>query len=294
MGTLLKGTRMTYRILLLFFCLAGAAVFPQDSEIRTRQLWDTSLMSQRPAAPSAAAAPKQTKTPAAAPVRGLVGVTVWELRPSRSTDRRDIRALIQEDGRETEETPQRIPADSPLKEGQHVRISVESGEEGYLYLIDRDEYADGTKGEPYLIFPTKRTRGGDNHVKAGVVIQIPDAEDKPSYFKVERSRDDQVDEVISILVSPKPIPGLEIMMNRQKLRDDQMAGWEKIAQTKAYRLEAVGQAGKPLTVAEQEASRGGRALTQEDPLPQTMYHVDSKPGDSIMLRLPLKIVPTPK
>jgi hypothetical protein len=280
---------MIFRILPLLF----AALFcsAQDTEIRTRQLWDSSLVSQRPPAPATPTAPRQTKPAPANLVRGLVGVTVWELRPSRTTDRRDIRALIQEDGQETEETPQRIPADSPLKEGQHIRVSVESGEEGYLYLIDRDEYADGTKGEPYLIFPTMRTRGGDNHVKAGVVIQIPTAEDKPSYFKVERSRPDQVNEAITILVSPKPLAGLEITRNRQKLREDQMSAWEKQSQTKAYRLESVGQAGKPLTVAEQAASRDGTLLTQADPLPQTLYRVESKPGDTILLRLPLKIVP---
>ena len=64
-----------------------------------------------------------------------------------------------------------------------------------------------------------------------------------------------------------------------------MAEWEKLSKTKAYRLEAVGGAGKVVTVAEQEASRGG-VLTKTDPLPQTMYRVDAKPGDTIMLRLP--------
>jgi hypothetical protein len=281
---------MTFRFLPFLF--AAAFCLAQDNEIRTRQLWDSSLIAQRPPAPATSAAPKQTKPAPVNPVRGLVGVTVWELRPSRATDRRDIRALIQEDGQESEETPQRIPADSPLKEGQHIRVAVESGEEGYLYLIDRDEYADGTKGDPYLIFPTMRTRGGDNHVKAGVVVQIPAAEDKPSYFKVERSRADQVNEAITILVSPKPLAGLEVTRNRQKLREDQMMALEKQSQSKAYRLEAAGQAGKPLTVAEQSAGRDGTLLTQADPLPQTLYRVESKAGDTILLRLPLKFAPS--
>jgi hypothetical protein len=123
-----------------------------------------------------------------------------------------------------------------------------------------------------------------------VVIQIPAAEDNPNYFKVERSRADQVNEVVTILVSPKPIPGIGNTPNRVKLREEQMTEWEKQSKTKAYRLEAVGGAGKVLTVAEQSASRGG-VLTQADPLPQTMYRVDAKPGDTILLRLPLKITP---
>jgi len=281
---------MTLRILLT--TLIACACLAQDSEVRTRQLWDTTLLTQRPPAQAATPAPKQTKAAAPA-VRGLVGVTVWRLRPSRSTDRREIRALIQDAGKESEWTPERIPADAPLQEGQRVRISVESGEEGYLYLIDRDEYADGTKSEPYLIFPTTRTRNGDNRVKAGVVVQIPAPEDDPSYFKVERSRADQVDEVITILVSPKPIAGVGLTANRRKLAEDTVLNWEKQSQTKAYRLEAAGQAGKVLTVAEQQASRG-TVLTRGDPLPQTMYRVESKPGDTLMLRVPLKIVPPAK
>jgi hypothetical protein len=281
--------------ILPLLCVTGGVILSQessspDAQVRTRQLWDTSLAAQRPAASTTA--PKPTVTaPATPPVRGLIGVTVWRLRPAHTTDRREIRALIQEEGRDVGEyTPERIPADSPLLEGQRVRISVESGEEGYLYLVDRDEYADGTKSDPYLIFPTTRTRGGDNHVRPGVVIQIPAAEDNPNYFKVERSRADQVNEVVTILVSPKPIPGIGNTPNRVKLREDQMAEWEKQSKTKAYRLEAVGQAGNVLTVAEQAASRGG-LLTQADPLPQTMYRMDAKPGDTIMLRLPLKITP---
>jgi hypothetical protein len=281
--------------ILPLLCVTGGVILSQessspDTQVRTRQLWDSSLVAQRPAAP--AAAPKPTvATPANPTVRGLVGVTLWRLRPAHTTDRREIRALIQEDGRDLGDwTPERIPADSPILEGQRLRISVESGEDGYLYLVDRDEYADGTKSDPYLIFPTTRTRGGDNHVRPGVVIQIPAAEDDPNYFKVERSRADQVNEVITILVSPRPIPGIGNTRNRMKLREDQMTEWEKQSKTKAYQLEAVGQAGKVLTVAEQAASRGG-VLTQADPLPQTMYRVDAKPGDTIMLRLPLKIAP---
>lgn len=265
--------------------LLAIPCFSQDSQLRTRQLWDTSLAAQRPQAPTTPS--KQTK-PATPPVRGLVGVTVWRLRPARTTDKREIRALIQENGTDAEYTPERIAADSPLQEGQRVRISVESGEEGYLYLIDRDEYADGTKSEPYLIFPTTRTRNGDNRVKAGVVIQIPAPDDNPNYFKVVRSRPDQVDEVITILVSPKPIAGITLTANRLRLPEDTFSNWQKQAQTKAYRLESVAQAGKTLTVAEQQASRGA-ILTSKDPLPQTMYKVESKPGDTLMFNVPLKI-----
>jgi Domain of unknown function (DUF4384) len=264
--------------------MLAAFACAQESEVRTRQLWDQSLMTERPAAPAV----KQAAKPPVDQVHGLVGITVWRLRPAQTADRREIRALIQEDGADVEFTPERVSADQPLREGQKVRISVESGETGYLYIIDRDEYADGTKDDPYLIFPTTRTRGGDNRVKAGVVIQIPAAEDSPSYYKVERSRPDQVSDTVTIFVTPKPIAGLQLTRNRMKLTEQQLKDWQAQAQTKSYKLESKATVGQAQTVAEHAASRGA-SLTQADPLPQTMYRVASKPGDTLMVQLPLKI-----
>ena len=54
-------------------------------------------------------------------------------------------------------------------------------------------------------------------------------------------------------------------------------------------LEAYGQAGKPYTLAEKIAGNGDKMLTQDDPLPQTMYRVDAKPGEPLMIELPLQI-----
>jgi len=268
---------------------ASCAVLAQDSGVRTRQLWDTSLMNERPAA-SQTKETKQTKTSSAPPIRGLVGVTVWRLRPSITTDRREIRALIQPaEGPSTEWTPERMSVDSPLKEGQHVRVSVESGEAGYLYIIDQDEYSNGEKSDAYLIFPTSRTRGGDNKVSAGVVIQIPSPEDRVSYFDVVRSRPDQISETLMFLVTPKPLADVSLGPSRIKLKPGQLTQWEKQASTKAYKLEAPGNAGKAQTVTELNATTRGVTLTSADPAPQTMYRVESKAGDSIMVRLPLRI-----
>ena len=70
-------------------------------------------------------------------------------------------------------TPERIEVDTPLKVNDRVRLSVESPRDGYLYVIDREQYADGSLGDAYLIFPTRRTRGGDNRVRPGKLIDIP-------------------------------------------------------------------------------------------------------------------------
>src|SRR5437867_180490 len=78
-----------------------------------------------------------------------------------------------DDGSEVEWTPERIEEDTPLNPGDKVRLSIESlSRAGYLYVIDRAQYADGTLGEPLLIFPTLRT-SNKNRVKPGRLIYIP-------------------------------------------------------------------------------------------------------------------------
>ena len=81
--------------------------------------------------------------------------------------------------------------------GRPCSLSFESARAGFLYVIDREQYADGSASEPYLIFPTSRTRGGDNRVEAGRLIEVPDQADRPNYFSVRRSRPDQVAETLN-------------------------------------------------------------------------------------------------
>ena len=268
---------------------------PEESEVRTRQLWDNTLKEKRPSAPKSATpkAVEPVKAPAQGQVQGaLVGVTIWRLRPSVAADAPSVRALIQEDDNNAakrEFTPERVSSETPLLEGQKVRITVEAADAGFLYIIDRDEYSDGAKSEPFLIFPTTRTRGGDNRVSAGMTVEIPAQEDNPNYFTVSRTKPNQVSESLWMLITPKKIEGLQIGRQRLRLREDQLAAWEKLSKSKVFKLESPDQAGKAYTEVEKLAAIGTRALTHDDPVPQTLYRVESKPGDMIMVQVPLKI-----
>jgi hypothetical protein len=113
-----------------------------------------------------------------------IGVTVWRLRPSRSGDTGG-RVLVLDGLKQAEWTPERIEADTPLNIGDRVRLTIESPRPGFLYIIDREQYADGSFGEPMMIFPTMRTRGGDNRVAPGRLIDIPAQEDQYSYFTAQ-------------------------------------------------------------------------------------------------------------
>jgi hypothetical protein len=95
-------------------------------------------------------------------------------------------------------------------------------------VVDREQYADGTLGEPYLIFPTTRTRGGENQVAAGRLIEIPGQEDRPNFFRLRQSRSDQVGEALLVIVTPQPIEGLSLGPKPLVLPAEQVAQWEKL------------------------------------------------------------------
>ena len=288
----------------LVFLLVGghspATAQQTPSEDRTRQLWNTAFRAKRPAEPRPVSASASTAAPSATPAAqppplgtedpgdSLVGITVWRLRASLPEDDKDVR-ISALDGRE-ELTPERIEAETPLREGEKVRVSIEAARSGYLYVIDREQYADGSFGTPYLIFPTLRTHGGDNEVVAGRLVEIPAWDDRPRYFTMRTSRPEQTAEVLTILITPDPLPGLRIRRDPLRLTSDEVAAWENRWGAKVERLEARGQTGNSYTKAEKEAAMDRtRLLTHDEPLPQTMYRLEIEPGEPMLLNIPLKI-----
>src|SRR6185312_13763816 len=108
----------------------------------------------------------------------VVGVTLWRLRLARATDSGE-RLIVHEGADAAEWLPERISANTKLDQGDRLRISVEVARTGYIYVIDREQYADVSFSEPYLIFPTTRTLGGNNQVTLGKIIELPAQDDRP-------------------------------------------------------------------------------------------------------------------
>jgi len=284
--------------LVLFLLTAGAgrAAPPQQS----RQLWDTEFVSpsQPQKAPaSKTSAPKPTKprykanTEKPQPLKqtdAFVGITIWRLRPAQAGGE----ATLSDDGKQL--TPQRVESQTALREGDRVRLTIEAPKEGHLYVIDREQYADGSMSEPYLIFPARRIRGGDNTVKAGRIIEIPDQSDNPPYFTLRRNKPGQTAELISVVISPTPLAGVKIgpeaSRGALKLSEQQVAEWESNWNGQAERFELEEGAGRPWTKAEQQAGLGTRLLVQEEPMPQTLYRVPSGTGEPYLVKVPLLIV----
>jgi len=274
-------------------CLLTVAQQPQEEEA-TRHLWDTAFIDQgKKAAKRPARRSYRIATPRV-PVVGVspdtvIGITLWRLRPSRKSDTGE--RIIAHDGPESMEwLPERVASNGRLAEGDRIRISIEAARTGYLYVVDQELYADGSKGEPYLFFPTTRTLGGDNAVKTGRVIEIPSQDDAPPYFTLKRTRADHVGENVIVLVTPTPIESLTITDKAQKLSAETLAQWEKSWGTQTGRLEMTNGEGKSWTKQEREAGADAtRSMTEAEPAPQTLYY---RPGvgskDPVLIKVQLQ------
>jgi hypothetical protein len=177
-----------------------------------------------------------------------------------------------------------------LDQGDRLRISVEAARSGYLYVVDREQYADGSVSEPYLIFPTTRTLNGNNQVTVGKITELPARDDRPPYFTVKRSRPDQVAEVLSVLISPSPLAGIEITDKAQKLSEAQVGTWEKQWGARVGLLELEAGAGKTWTREEKEAGAGlAQVLKSDAPAPQAIYYQpNTKSNQPIFVKVRLR------
>ena len=278
-------------VISISFCLAEPPKFvmAQKADEATRKLWDTAFIeTSKTRKPSRRRSGYRIATPNV-PVDNVapdtvVGVTLWRLRPANRFDSGE-RLIVHDDNANSEWMPERISANTRLVQGDRLRISVEAVRAGYLYVIDREQYADGSLGEPYLIFPTKRTSGGDNQVAIGRLLEIPAQDDSPPFFTMKKSRADHVAEVMSVLVTPTPLEGIQISDKALKLTDAQVAGWEKAWGSSVGRLE-MSTAGQAWTKEEKDART--RALTASAPAPQLVfYRPSAKPSDPMFVKLRL-------
>ena len=278
--------------LILAWCVTAAGFQEQTRGLRIKKVEES-----RPAAaaPEANGQPRTYRstnsTVSSTEMRksasdAILGVTLWRLRPAQSVDNKDARILEQKSEKSAEWTAERIEAGTPLNEGDRVRISIESPSTGYLYVIDRELYSDGSRGEAGIIFPTSRTRGGNNSVVAGRVIEFPAQEDNPPYFTLSRSRKDHVGEELTLIVTQQPLAELPPSSTPVKISAEQLAQWEKQWGGAAEQFELEGGAGRQYTKQEKAAGAdGSRMLTQSDPLPQTILRVNAKPGSALLVKV---------
>src|SRR5215204_3897056 len=262
----------------------------QKADEATRKLWDTAFIAASNTRKSSKRRSSYRIATPNVPVDNVapdtvVGVTIWRLRPANRSDSGE-RLIVHDDNAVKEWLPERISANTRLVQGDRLRISVEAVRAGYLYVINREQYADGTLGEPYLIFPTTRTAGGDNQVAIGRLLEIPAQDDSPPFFTMKKSRPDHVAEVVSVLVTAVPLEGVQITDKAQKLPDAQVAKWENAWGSSVGRLE-MATTGQAWTREEKDSNT--RALTASAPAPQLLFYRPSlKSTEPIFVKLRLQ------
>lgn len=300
---------------LTLFACASASAQDQDTE---RRFWPPNY---RPAPAAAKPTPstsrpsyKRTSPPlekgsisTAAERNSVVGITIWRLRPfedlasakPKEKEQDIARILVVRKGKKSEMAAERVEASTAFTKGQMLRMSIEIPRSGYLYVLDREQYEDGTVSAPYLIYPLNPIKD-DNKVTAGRVIEIPNGGDEP-FFEVQPLKQDnpklQTAELLTVLVTPIPLENLP-----KVTRDDEgnytpvelpkadVEKWEKLWGAQVEQLELEGGAGQTYTRSEQAAGASSKKrLTSDDPPPQTYFRVAAKPGKPLMVKLPLKI-----
>ncbi len=227
------------------------------------------------------------KTPPAGTDFAQLGLTLWRFRKTKATDK--TKELVEEDEGPVEWTLERIPEGTLLSPGQRIRLSFESlSRTGYVYVIDREEYADGTFGEPILIYPTQKA-AGTNRVEPGKLIYIPSATGR-FIIKPSDSVKKHIAESITIIVSTRPLIADDQLQPRSiKLQPGQFNAWQKQWAVAPTKFEMDGGAGQSMTEAEQMAAKlNSQLLTQEDPIPQTVFRVALKPDAPMFVTVPLR------
>jgi hypothetical protein len=279
--------RVIFSIALLILIALSMTVLAQRPEDMTRKLWDTAF-SDSSKKPTNRRRVYRNATPNV-PVNDVapetvVGVTLWRLRrPTRSDS--GERIIVHDENATSEWLPERISATTKLNAGDRLRISVEAVRAGYVYIIDREQYADGSLGEPYLIFPTNRTGGGDNQVAIGRLLDIPAQDDSPPFFVMRKTRPDHVAEVMSVIVTPSKLEDVKITDKALKLTNEQVASWENKWGSSVGHME-MAMAGQPWTKEEKDART--RALTASAPPPQLVFYRPSvKPTEPMFVKIRL-------
>lgn len=208
-----------------------------------------------------------------------VGVTLWKLQRTVAYSSFDTRLP------ELRFISTRVEADTQFRQGDLLRISFESPRAGYLYVIDRDWFVDGSSGETNLIYPV---RGDDNRLYPGRLIDIP-AEDRRPF--TANPKPNQAGELLTIIVTSAPLP-LPISNHPLSISTEQLLEWTRRWNSLTARFEMNDGAGQIRTLQEQQAAsrKGMRQLTRDDPAPQTIYLVTPSSRDGLLFNLLLSYV----
>ncbi len=203
------------------FFLVAAAVMAQTApqngkELSARELFYAEAPPPAPAKPAAAAKPAprpvpakpaateqaaQPSPPPAAPVKlngnfsgtsARAAIVPVAYSPEKPLGLRY--SFLRNAGDEYRE----VDPDTVFRSGDHIRVAVQSNDEGYLYIVMK-----GTSGSWKVLFPSAEIADGSNRVASGQQYLIPPP---PGHFAFDEQAGE---ERLFIVLSRQPEPSLE-------------------------------------------------------------------------------------
>lgn len=253
-----------------------------------------------------------------------VGVTIARGKLATDTEISDsnfakVKGCVQwEDGKcvsRKEMVLARMSDDGTVSDKEQIQMTIEylayhdaSGDKqsnriGYLYVVNREQYPDGTHSKPKLIFPTLNTYGGDNRVLPGKTVVMPDPE-RPWTISRSSSGKVQAFETYTIIVSPEPLKdllGKELQLEAKPIILDEklIASWVHLwgkGESRGDLENGVGQlvtqrevkSSGALSVRKRSTDDDVDDLKLDDPPPQMIFRKVVNPGGKmlIIIRLP--------
>ena len=157
--------------LLTFWGIGSFLVAQEDAgkKLTARELFYAAVDAPAPAArkaPKAAAKPKPAPAPAQASAhQASTPVVAVAYRPQGPRPALGLRYTILE---KTGEGQVETDADAVFHAGDHIRLAVETNDDGYLYVVNR-----GSSGTWKVLFPSPEIKGGDNHIQRRARFEIP-------------------------------------------------------------------------------------------------------------------------
>jgi hypothetical protein len=226
-----------------------------------------------------------------------LGVTFWRLRDAKRADPPEAKERIavrrHNVDQQAEMTPERADPAAEFADGELLRLSIEVPVEGYLYIIDRERYVDGTTSAPYLIFPSHQDVGTNDKGVPGRLLFVPNEKDDFELVRIDAGSPAKTAELFTVVLSPTPLeqlPPLAANEETRKLDPEQFASWMDAWKARTWRFEQQGSLSATITRAERAAgARQHTAMADGDALPQTVYHVGRKLAGPVYVELPIRI-----
>lgn len=244
-----------------------------------------------------------------------LGFTLWKLRKSEKDDTYRIGEIIGAE-KEGELTPERVEGTTVVEDGALLRFVVELPTKGYLYVFDQEEYPDGSRGAPHLVYPIKGINNleDNNLIEPNQLIYLP--RQKENYcIRLSRGKEGKIiSEVYTFLVTPQPLKlkAIECIKNGEnnkgetivhcpprEIKQDEfdfeakLKEWSAYTEVSEFSLKAPNHLRyKKMSKAEIKALNNKvNKLSVQDPPPQKVYTVARKPTEPYSISIPIYINP---